>query len=60
MAGDAMMGTRRKLSGDECDAFSRRSRDLLCVFNQAGVASKTKRRFRKKVRQDHKKDLRKI
>jgi len=44
----------RLRSGDEMDAIW--ARDVLCVFDKAGVASKTKRRIRKRRRRELKRE----
>lgn len=50
-------GRRGKLNGDEWDAFSRKSRSLLSVFNKPGVAKKTKQQFNRKQRARQKREL---
>jgi|19_taG_2_1085344.scaffolds.fasta_scaffold180874_3 hypothetical protein len=45
----------RLTNGDEMDAVW--ARKILCVFQKAGVASKTKRRIRKRRRREWKRRL---
>ncbi len=47
---------RRVISGDEQDVVY--ARHLLCVFQRAGVASATKRKIRRRERQEGKREVR--
>ena len=38
------------IDGDECDALSRKSRKLLCVFRKPGVARFAKRKYQRRSR----------
>ena len=47
-------------SGDEQDALSRKSRQLLCVFQHAGVARAAKRSYARRIRQDGRRVCREV
>jgi len=38
------------IDGDECDALSRKSRRLLCVFRKPGIAKAAKRKYQRRSR----------
>jgi hypothetical protein len=48
--GAIMMGTRGYRGGDECDAFSRRARQIMRTFEKAGRAHYQKRKFWRRIR----------
>lgn len=53
-----MSKPERVMNGDEEDAFSRRSRALLCCLQRAGVVRKTKQRYNRRVRHGVRQELR--
>jgi hypothetical protein len=51
MASERQTGVPRK-GGDEHDAFSRKARQALCVFDRPGIAKAAKRSYNRRVRRE--------